>query len=69
MGIVAGTIANSLLFNITIEKSNQPFSCEPGNNQKDSFQQCLTNLKAKDATEFASKYVRFQVTVPKLSAR
>ena len=62
--IVAGMIVNASSFNILGELNNQPFFCETGNSQKDSFQQCLANLKAKDAMEFAGKYVRFQVVVP-----
>ena len=42
-------------------------NCEVRNSQKDSFQQCLTNLSVKDGTKAASKYVTFQIESPKLS--
>ena len=64
-GIVAGTIASNSSFNMPVELIDDPFSCEIGNSQNNSFQQCLTNVKVKDATKFASKYVRFWVESPK----
>ena len=55
---------NGSSFNIMGELNDQPFSSETGNSPNDSFQLCLANPKAKDAMEFAGKYISFQVAVP-----
>ena len=61
MAIVAGTLASGSSFDMPVELNDQTFSCEIGNSQNGSFQQCPTNLKANDAKEFAGKYVRFRI--------
>ena len=71
MGIVAGMIASGSSFLILQSKWMSSHTLvRQETAKKDSFQQCVINLNAKDATKFTSNYVRFQVHVAvlKLSA-
>ena len=60
---------SSSSFRVPFKLNDQPVSYELRNSRDNWFEYCLTNLKTKEATEFSSECVRFQVEPPKLIAQ
>ena len=60
-GIVAGTIESGSSLQMPPELEDQPFICSIGQSQNGPFQDCPCSITARDAIEFAEKFVRYRV--------
>ena len=59
--IIAGTVESGSSFEVPPELQDQPFVCTLGKSQNGPFQDCPCSITARDAIEFAGKFVRYCV--------
>ena len=60
-GIVASTVESGSSFQMPPELQDQPFVCSMGKRQNGPFQDCPCSITARDAIEFAGKFIRYHV--------
>ena len=60
-GIISGKVESSLSFWIPHELQDQPFVCSIGKSQNGPFHDCPCSIPARNATDFAGKFMQYRV--------